>query len=219
MPIKTIIFDFDGTIADTYQAIINITNNLAPDFGYAPVSEAELLELQKLSSREVIKKSKIPFWKIPFLLRRVQTELSQVIATLKLIDEVSPVLQELNKRGYHLAIVTSNSDENVRCFLENNQLLNIFSLIYSGIPIFGKHRIIKKLLAKNQWDSEEVIYVGDETRDIEAARKCQIRIVSVTWGFSSQSLLQAHHPDFLIEKPSELLDLLETENQAELLII
>jgi phosphoglycolate phosphatase-like HAD superfamily hydrolase len=62
----------------------------------------------------------------------------------------------------------------------------------------------------NNLSSEEVIYVGDETRDIEASKKINIKVIAVSWGFNSGEVLAKHNPDFLIHKPSELIEVLRS---------
>lgn len=202
---KVIVFDFDGTIADTYQAIVNITNDLSSEFGYQPMDEEELLLLKNLSSKEIVKRTEISLFKLPFLVKRVQKELGYQIAELSPIKGIESVLLELKQKDYILGIVTSNVRENVVVFLQNNNLEYIFDFIYSGINIFGKHRIINELVKKHNLNKTDVIYVGDETRDIRSARKSGIRIIAVGWGFNSQEILAEHKPDFLAVKPTELL--------------
>ncbi|MGL5076800.1 MAG: HAD-IA family hydrolase [Waterburya sp.] len=208
MAAKVVLFDFDGTIADTYQAIANITNQLSTEFGYKALNSEELLLIKNLSSREIVKRSEISIFKLPFLVRRVRTELSKEIAELAPINGISQALLELKNRGYVLGIVTSNIKENVEIFLAKNQLNSIFSYIYSSTAIFGKHRIINQLIKDNQLNNSDVIYVGDETRDIRSARKSNVGIVAVGWGFNSAEILQEYQPDYLIYQPQELLDAL-----------
>ncbi|MGL5940548.1 MAG: HAD-IA family hydrolase [Waterburya sp.] len=206
MAAKVVLFDFDGTIADTYEAIANITNQLSTEFGYKALDSEELLLIKNLSSREIVKRSEISIFKLPFLVRRVRTELSKEIAGLNPITGIDRVLLELKNRGYVLGIVTSNIKENVEIFLAKNQLNSIFSYIYSSTAIFGKHRIINQLIKDNQLNNSDVIYVGDETRDIRSARKSNVGIVAVGWGFNSAEILQEYQPDYLIYQPQELLD-------------
>ena len=203
---KVIVFDFDGTIADTYQAIVNITNDLSSEFGYQPIDEEELLLLKNLSSKEIVKRSEISLFKIPFLVQRVQKELGQQIADLSPIKGIESVLIELKQRNYILGIITSNVRENVVLFLQKNNLEYLFDFIYSGTNIFGKHRIINQLVRKHKLNKTDVIYVGDETRDIRSARKSGISVIAVGWGFNSQEILAEYKPDFLAIKPTELLE-------------
>ena len=96
--------------------------------------------------------------------------------------------------------------KDIKVFLKNNGL-NFFGFIYTESNLFGKGRALNNLLIKHRLDPEETIYIGDEVRDIEAAKKAGIKIISVSWGFNSAKLLQKAKPDFLINKPKELLQL------------
>ncbi|WP_414527460.1 HAD-IA family hydrolase [Nodularia chucula] len=205
---KVIIFDFDGTIADTVDALVTIANRLAVEFGYVQITSEELALLKNFTSREIIKYSGISLFKIPFLLKKVKGELKHKIHELKPIEGIDAALIELHNQGYRLGIITSNSQDNVTAFLENNQLEQLFDFIYSGVTIFGKTTIINNVLRQKQIKTEAVVYVGDETRDIEASRKANIKVIAVTWGFNSPEALAKQNPDFLIHKPSELLDVM-----------
>ena len=204
MTAKVILFDFDGTIADTYQAITNITNQLSVEFGYKALSEDELSLIKNLSSREIVKLSEIPVFKLPFLVRRVRSELSKEIAELEPIAGIKRVLAELKNQGYVLGIVTSNNKENVDIFLAKNNLDHLFRYIYSGTAIFGKHRVLNQVIKEHRLAKADVIYVGDETRDIRSARKSKIPIAAVSWGFNAAEILAEHQPDYLVDRPSEL---------------
>jgi phosphoglycolate phosphatase-like HAD superfamily hydrolase len=205
---KVIIFDFDGTIADTLDAIVNISNRLAADFGYKQTSIAEIAQLQNLNSRQIIKQSGISIFKVPFLIRKVKGELNKEIQRLKPIPGIKEALIDLKSQGNELLIITSNSKENVMLFLEKNNMHDLFNFIYSGATLFGKSKVINKILLQENLKFEEVIYVGDETRDIEAARKSYIKAIAVSWGFNSQEALAAQNPDFLIHKPNELINVI-----------
>jgi phosphoglycolate phosphatase len=210
MTVKVIIFDFDGTIADTHDALVEITNRLAGEFGYKPVGQAELEILKTLSSREIIKRSQIAAIKIPFLLRRVKTELGKEIRDLKPVTGMETALFCLKEQGYQLGIVTSNQKDNVCAFLENNNLQSLFDFIYSGASLFGKHKVLEKILRQYNLQPDEVIYVGDETRDINAAKTSRVKAVAVGWGFNSPSILAQHQPDCLIYRPQELVRAIAT---------
>ena len=205
MTAKVILFDFDGTIADTYQAIADITNQLSTEFGYKALNQEELLLIKNLSSREIVKLSEISVFKLPFLVRRIRTELSKEISELNPIKGIDLVLRDLKRQGYVLGIVTSNNRENVDIFLRKNRLDRLFSYIYSSTAIFGKHRVIDRAIRENRLRRSDVIYVGDETRDIRSARKSNIPSIAVSWGFNAGEILAKNQPDYLINEPSELL--------------
>jgi phosphoglycolate phosphatase len=202
---KVIIFDFDGTIADTVDALVTIANRLALEFGYVPINSQELVLLRNLTAREIIKYSGVSLFKIPFMVIKVKGELKHKIPELTPIEGINAALIELHNQGYHLGIITSNSQENVNQFLKFHNLDYLFDFIYSGVTIFGKSTIINNVLRQKQFKPEVVIYVGDETRDVESARKANIKVVAVSWGFNSSEALGKQNPDFLIHHPCELL--------------
>ncbi|MEL4898545.1 HAD-IIIC family phosphatase [Crocosphaera sp. Alani8] len=209
MTLKVIVFDFDGTLADTYDAFIEIANSLSGEFGYKPVDIKEQETLKNLSAKALIKQSEISVFKIPFVLKRVKSELSHKIRELEPIKDIPHCLKELKNQGYSLGIITSNTEENVMKFLTHHNLENFFDFIYGESTLFGKHRIIKKLLKEKQLLPDEVIYIGDETRDIYSAKKSRVQSVAVTWGFNSSQALAEQEPDFLINKPYELVTILQ----------
>lgn len=207
---KVIIFDFDGTIVDSFAAVLKLTNQLAPEFGYTPAQPEDIPRLKNLSSREIVKQSKVSPFKLPFLLRRLRGELNREMEQLQPIAGMKPALLALKQQGYSLGIVTSNSRENVIAFLKAQELDTIFDFVGSGLALFGKGRVIKRILRQYRLHAEDVIYVGDETRDIEAARRIGIKVISVSWGYNSSQALAAEHPDFLIHQPEELLRVVES---------
>ncbi|HCQ21281.1 MAG: HAD-IA family hydrolase [Aphanizomenon flos-aquae Clear-A1] len=207
---KIIIFDFDGTIADTVDALVTIANRLALEFGYVPINSQELVLLRNLTAREIIKYSGVSLFKIPFMVKKVKGELKHKIPELKPIEGINAALIELHHQGYHLGIITSNSQENVNEFLKCHNLDYLFDFIYSGVTIFGKTTIINNVLRQKHFQPESVIYVGDETRDIESAKKANIKVIAVSWGFNSPEALSKQNPDFLIHHPHELLAVMKS---------
>lgn len=217
MTVKVIVFDFDGTLADTLSALIRVINRLAGEFGYQPATQQEIEQLQALTSREIIRKSGISIFKIPFLLRRTKLEFTQEIETIQLFLGIPEILNKLSQKGYKLGIITSNSQNNVLKILEREKSKDVFDFIHAGNTLFGKHRAIIKFMYKEKLQPQELIYVGDETRDIEAAKKSQVKVISVSWGFNSRQALIQQNPDFIIDQPQQLLEVIENlEAQSSL---
>lgn len=202
---NTIIFDFDGTIADSFDTILAVTNRLAVEFGYDPASPSEIKNLQNLSSREILKQSRIPLYKLPYLLRRLKREMQHEIQHIQPFPGILEALDCLHKQGYALGILTSNTEENVSFFLEIHGVSDLFLFVHSSVSLFGKSRHINQLLRAYSLSQNAVIYVGDETRDIEAAHQSNVKIVSVGWGFNSVQALKEAKPDCLIREPEELI--------------
>jgi HAD superfamily hydrolase (TIGR01509 family) len=204
-PVKAIVFDFDGTIADSLQASLVIGNRLAEEFGLEPVTPEKLERWQQLSSKQVLKELNIPFFKLPRLLGHFKRALSQEIRHFPMISGMREVILELWDRHFLLGIVTSNSEENVRQFLTAQGIEHLFDFVESCPRLMGKDRILQRIARNHKLDLQHTLYVGDETRDIDAAKNCQMQAVAVTWGFNSRSALRAHKPDHLIESPRDLI--------------
>ena len=206
---KVIIFDFDGTLADTIDILLSITNRLSAEFGFKSATKEQLAQLSNLNSWQILQYSGISIFKFPLLIRRLKAELHSEVTHIQLFPGIKEVLLELKKRGFQLGIITSNSRENVLGALERNGLQDTFTFIYSG-STFGKHKVINKWLRIENIHSEKVVYVGDEIRDIDAAKKTGIKVIAVGWGFNSPQALAAQNPNFLIERPQELIEIINS---------
>jgi phosphoglycolate phosphatase len=203
-----IIFDFDGTIANTMEHVKDIFNEIAAEFNFKKIEKGEWEKSRGIKIKDISKKMGVSLFRLPKILKRAGEIVSKKIKKFRPIDGIKEVLAELNKDGYILGILTSAEERNVKDFLKNNGL-DFFDFIYSSRDIFGKAGKMKKLLKKENLKPEKVIYVGDETRDIEAAKKTGVKSIAVAWGFNSKDLLLRENPDFLVEKPGELLGLLK----------
>lgn len=204
---KYLIFDFDGTIADTLDLLVKIYNKICHQYGCLTVDIKDKEELKKLTSQEILRRYKISFLKIPPLLIKVKKEFKKQISEVKIFEGMGAVLKGLKNRGFDLYILTSNSKENVEIFLKDNDLLDIFSFVYSSSNVFSKDKSIKKLIKFKDINLRECLYIGDETRDIEAMQRIGLPITSVSWGFNSKEALVKLGPDKIVEKPEYLLDL------------
>jgi phosphoglycolate phosphatase len=196
---KYIVFDFDGTIADTHQDIKNIVNDLKKDKD----KEINFEEIRDKGTKYLIKRAKIPFWRLPKLTYKVLTELRKR-TDIKLFPEIINVFKQLNKK-YKLGIVSSNSKKNINEVLKKHKVQNLFDFIYSDSSLFGKHRVLKRMLKKYNLTSNDVIYVGDEDRDIIAAKKTSIKVIAVTWGYNSEKRLCKENPNYLVKFPKQLI--------------
>ena len=205
--VKIVIFDFDGTLADTFDLIFAITNRLSFEFGYKQAQKEEISELQKLTPIQLINQSGISIFKLPFLLRKIRSEFEKETDNVKLFVGIQDVLSTLKHQGYQVGIITSNAQKNVELILQKYDML-IFDFIVSGTTLFSKHKIIKKYLKAENIQPEEVVYVGDETRDINASKKAQIKVIAVTWGFNSREALCQYKPDALVDYPQELIEII-----------
>lgn len=208
MNIKTyLIFDFDGTLVDSFRIVCDKFNLLADQFSFRKVYDHEISGLRDLTSLEFIKHLEIPLYKIPRVILQARKHMRAEMATLRPFVNLPNILSQLLNGGVSLGILTSNSVANVSSWLKKNNMLHLFSFIHSESNFFGKARVLKRIIRVNSIDKSRVYYIGDETRDIEAAKQCGVHSVAVTWGFNSEKILLQHQPHFVLRKPEELLGL------------
>lgn len=198
-----ILFDFDGTIADTISVGLEIINSHADRFGYKRL-DGELNT--HLSAMQLVKLAEVKFWKLPYLIYQLKLKLSEKSNEIQLLPEAKELIKKVKDSGYELGILTSNSMKTVGAFLKKYQIDSYFSYIKTDVFIFGKKKALaktKKLLNK------KIIYIGDELRDIEACRKTNTPIVSVSWGMNSYESLEAHNSGFVAKNAEEAFNFIK----------
>ncbi|MGB3766990.1 MAG: HAD hydrolase-like protein [Phormidesmis sp.] len=205
-----LIFDFDGTIADTLGTIVRITNRIAPEYGYSTTTPEKLKYYQSLSTKEMLQQSELPLFRLPFLLRRVRKEMAAEIDSVPIARDLVPTLRDLLAHNHRLMIMSSNSRRNIEGFLARHGIENVFESVQGGVGLLSKARVLKRIVQRGDLDFSQVIYVGDETRDIDASKQVGILVAAVAWGFSSREALAAQKPAFLIDHPHQLLDAAQT---------
>jgi len=201
---QTILFDFDGTIADTIQRFTDIYNQFALKNNFTLVNDKNLQELRSKNTQEVIKTLHIPLRKLPYLTRNILKQIKTEVHRIQLFDGVKDVLENLKESGYQLGIISTNNVKNIRLFVDHHDI-GYFHFIFSCKKIFGKYRGLLKAMKKFRLNKENIIYIADEIRDIDACRKAGIRIISVCWGFNSKAALSVKNADYLAEIPADIL--------------
>jgi len=210
--ISTIIFDFDGTIADTlpfsFKKFLEIAHLLKID----DLTDKEIIkEIRSKSYQELLKGSFKRAWlKIPFVInivKSMQVELEKEMSNIKFFPGIKKILFDLKKNGYKLAIISSNRIENIDKFIKHNDL-DIFDFVHGKTDLFGKAGYLGKFLDDFDLDSSEVIYVGDEIRDVEACKKAGIKIIGVSWGLHTVEALKKAGVDYIVKKPSEVFKII-----------
>lgn len=212
---RLVIFDFDGTLADTLGEALEVVNGLAPRYGFTPVDHELAATLRGLEVREALKRVGLPARKVPSLLLEIRRAMRHRLARVRPVEGIPQALDALRHHGATLGILTSNAEENVREFLERSGLASRFLFVTGSTSLFGKARRLRALLADRSPDQRrQAIYVGDEARDIEAAQRVGIRSAAVLWGAHTRALLEKHDPDWILASPHELLRLCEGDDAA-----
>lgn len=205
MKYKLVIFDFDGTLADSMPWFLDIVDGVADRFNFKKVDRARLDDLRSMSARKLIELHGIPLWKLPRItlhLRQLAGRDSHLIPLFQGVDELFRFLVE---RGVTIAVVTSNTEANVRTIL-GPDLTGLVSHFECGATMFGKKPKFRKVLQKSGFSAHEVLCVGDEIRDMDAAAASNIPFGAVSWGFTRVEALEAHAPCTVFRQVSDIAE-------------
>ena len=207
-PPRYVLFDFDGTLADTFSDGLEILNILAEEFGFRRLLPEEIPLARDLSTRGLMKHLGIPRIKLPQISRRGTEEIGKRIDTIIPLPGMPDLVRKIHAMGFRLGILTSNSEANVGAFLKNHDL-EIFDFVKSSSKLLGKGSVLRRLMKDLHLKPRDIFFVGDELRDIEAAQENGVHIAAVTWGYNSSAALAEAEPDYLFTHPSEITELLE----------
>lgn len=198
----TLIFDFDGTLADNFNLMLDIAYRVT---GMPPLSASEIHRLRQLPAMKVRKELGIPLRHVPRLVTRGRREMHERIGEVRAFSGIPTALAALRQTGHRLLIMTSNSERNVHAFLEAQGLEHYFEAIHSGVGVFDKAGALRKVLRRGKLDKQHCWYIGDEVRDMTAAHKAGVHAVAVGWGYQAPEALAAAQPDGLVRRPRELV--------------
>ncbi|MDH5218797.1 MAG: HAD hydrolase-like protein [Gammaproteobacteria bacterium] len=202
LPIKPlVIFDFDGTIADSIPQALEMYNELAKEFRLQSISQEEFVLLQSESINAIIKKLGISWLRMPALIKRGRELMGQKLDLITPCRGMSQIIQFLNDNDQHYGVLTSNSVENVERFFSRHEM-PLPAFIDSVSRLRNKSTYIKT--RRRQYEGRPLIYVGDEVRDIEAARKARISSVAVDWGFNTREKLKKADPTEMVSNAEQL---------------
>ena len=214
MAIKALLFDFDGTIADSSPGIIASTryaldkNNAGSDVTDNDIKNAigpplvPLIEriLGKKADEELVKNTALSF-------REHYTEKGLFMA--RLYEGMEKALKALSEK-YVLFIVSSKPEEFLEKLMPALGVRKYFKGIYGpGLELtpLRKAELVKACMAENNLKTDECIMIGDKAEDVTAAKANGIKTVGVLYGFGTAAELKEAGAACLIEKPDDLIKL------------
>ncbi|HZR86022.1 MAG TPA: HAD-IA family hydrolase [Bradyrhizobium sp.] len=203
MPYSLVIFDLDGTLADSFPWFRRHVNGVADRFAFRRIADEDVESLRHADSREILMRLEVPSWKLPAIARHMRRLKGQHIKDIPLFDGAEAMLRTLSEAGFRLALVSSDSEANARRQL--GALAALFSHFDCGASIFGKARKFRRVVKRAGFTPGAVIAIGDEVRDIEAARSAGIACGAVRWGFASAEALRARAPDLMFERMEDIV--------------
>lgn len=193
MTYRLFIFDFDGTLADSYPFFAQVFNQLAGEHGFRQIDPALAHTYRHYTPRQIMQKLDMPPWKLPVIMKSFIGLMHQNAASIALFDGIGDMLAALARSGAQLAIVSSNSEVNVRQIL-GPEIAKLFLQFECGMSLFGKAARIRKVIKAADVARSGVIYIGDQVPDLQAAYKEKIAFGAVPWGYGAIESLRIHLP-------------------------
>ena len=202
----TLVFDFDGTLADSFASAVAIFARIGPSLGLKPLADPELA--RAMPTKLLLKQIGVSFWKLGRVVRAYQTAAADEAHDLKLFAEWPETLRSLSAGGVRLGILSSNREDTIRTCLRANGVEELFAFVVGYPKLFGKAKALRRIMKVHRIAREKLLYVGDETRDIDAARKAKVAMAAVGWGFQAPAVLRDAKPTHFVGVPGDLMKLL-----------
>lgn len=186
-----IIFDFDGTLIDSVSYAFNSMKEYVNTYGFkksdgSEMTDDDLEQLRKRGAKEIITNDlKMGYWHIAWCCRKIRNDLNNNKNKLKLINGMAETLNTLKNNGFRLVVVSSNSEENIKYVLKKENILHLFDEISNSsiFDVFNKANIVTRILKRLSIDPKDVIYVGDETRDLEMGASPDLKLKVICGGW------------------------------------
>lgn len=203
MTYRLALFDFDGTLADSFPFFLSVFNTIADRHGFRRIDVARADELRHLGVRQMMDRVGLPAWKLPLASNTFMAMMRDSAHAIPLFDGVADALRDLHGRGVVLTVVSSNSEHNVRAVL-GPELAGLVRRFDCGMSVFGKASRIRAVLKACGVAPADALYIGDQATDAEAARKAGVAFGAVHWGYATIDALRAQHCAIEFETPSDL---------------
>jgi phosphoglycolate phosphatase len=203
MRYRLAIFDFDGTLADSFPWLCGVLNTVAAKYGFRQVDLAEAEELRRCDSLEILRRLSIPRWKIPLIAAHMRRLKAEAANDIPLFDGAAELLVDLHRRGVVTAIVSSDSEANIRRTL-GPAAAGVVTRFDCSSSLFGKAAKLRRTVHALGAAPAESIYIGDEVRDGEAAADVGMVFGAVAWGYTHPDALAALAPGHMFRSFAEL---------------
>lgn len=179
---KIVIFDFDGTLANSFPWFIKRINQVAEIFRFHKVTPGEIENLRAMSVDDILKYLGISLFKLPFIILYLKWLMRKEASEITLFEGVSSLFKVLHQHQIRIIVLSSNARKNVQLIL--GDLEPMVMAYYCGAGMRAKETHFKKI--KKHYPSAQIISVGDEPRDLLAAQKSLVNHLNVSWGYATK---------------------------------
>ena len=205
MTYQLAIFDFDGTLADSAPWFRTQLNALALRHGFRQTTDAEIETLRGRSNQEIMADLGVARWRLPLIATDLRRRMAKDAEAIPLFHGVPELLKRLEAARVRTAVVSSNSEANVRKIL-GPYLTGTVEVYDCGAGLFGKAKRFARVIRRSGVPAGEVICIGDELRDMEAAHAVGAVSGTVTWGYATPESLVRGGPTLTFSSVMEIAE-------------
>jgi phosphoglycolate phosphatase len=199
----TVIFDFDGTLANSMDVLFKLYNDHSEQFGYDKLKWSEVPELRRLGYKKAMKAKNIKWSVLPKMILTIGKEMRSHMLDVKPYPQVVKLLHELKSEGFQVGVLTSNNHQLVDTFLKDHDFPKLDFLV-SEKTLFGKDKALRRIIKRWEIDKKSLVYVGDEPRDVSACKKIKVKVIGVTWGLAGDEGFGKHKANEFVGTVPEL---------------
>lgn len=212
MTYRLFIFDFDGTLADSFTWFCRALNDASEHFAYRHLSEHDIDSLRGCDNRAILKQLKVSPWRIPAIARHLGQRMAEDAEQIPLFPQTRDLIATLSTNGLTIALVSSNREGTIRRILGPDTTAHIAHFA-CGASLFGKAAKFRRVIKLSGIPAAEAIAIGDEMRDIEAATAAGIHSGAVTWGYAHAAFLEACAPTLVFRNMDDICALVSRSPQ------
>ena len=209
-----VIFDWDGTLADSTAVIKRALQRSADDLGYPIPTDAQASFIIGMGLRPALEHA-IPTLREEDLTRLTDRFRHHFIVgenEIVLFDGVPEMLAALIARGHLLAVATGKSRKGLDRAFDTLGLREFFIASRCADEGFSKPHpgMLHALFDMTGMNASDAVMIGDTTHDLQLAENAGTAAIGVTYGAHERALLEAHQPLTLVDSVSALQSFLET---------
>ena len=206
-----IIFDFDGVLADTLDDLLHFGQEACDQLGVKhAVKKDDLGNLEVMSFATYGRACEVPEHLVDEFVRICLNRFAEKKSPPAIFNGLDDIVRRLAADNT-IAIVTTNSSQNVNAFLVEHGLDGCVQAVY-GVELPGT-KTQKISIARDRYSvdtkRESVFMVGDSLSDIRAAKEASAISIAVTWGHQSLEHLLRGGPDYVVDFPHDLIKIIE----------
>ena len=211
-PYALVIFDLDGTLVDSFPWFLRVVNDVAREFNYRPIEHDDTPGPRRAGARAILKHLELPLWKVPRIAAHMRRMKRAHIGGLPLFPGVPGMLDALRSNGIRIALVSSDSEANARLQLGDSAIY--FSDFDCGASLLGKATKFRRIVGRAGFAPSAAIAIGDEMRDMDAAKAAGIAFGGVAWGYADPDALRARQPQAWFDTVADIPRMLNARDMT-----